>query len=423
MQNINTQKQIQTYERLTELSRGIGRTLDLETLLYSMTELACDLIHCEVSNVMLYEPETDLLKYIAGPIGQRSILQNIRIPIGNTIEGLIYRTAKPMIVDHYQQDSLRSAQIEKDLGLEIKNLAIVPLLFRGDTVGIFESLNKDEDFNTHDLVILETLASQAAIAILSNSLFDEVQQAYRKVDELERMKSNFVAITSHELRTPIGLILGHATFLDEITADKQTKQQLEVIIRNANRLKAIVEDISNVNDAQNGSSHLMYRILSLNQVLYKAIDQFMPMAHQKDISFLVKIPEKDLLIDADEEKIFLAINHLLSNAVTFSDIGCHIMVSAERISTYVQVSIADNGIGIPATDLPHVFDRFFQVQSHLTRKHGGMGLGLSITKSMVELHKGQIWVESIEGKGSKFSFILPLALSNRAPDKISAFIP
>ncbi len=422
MQSINSKRQLQTYERLTELSRGIGKILDLETLLYSMTELACDSIHCDVSNVLLYEPETDLLKYIAGPVGQRSILQNIRVPIGNTIEGLVYRTAKSTIVDHYQQDSLHSPQIEKDLGLKIKNLAVVPLLFRGDTIGIFESLNKVEDFDQDDLMILETLASQAAIAILSNSLFDEVQQAYRKVDELERMKSNFIAITSHELRTPIGLILGHASFLDEITEDKQTKQQLEVIIRNANRLKSIIEDISSVNDAQNGASHLMYRILSLNQVLYKALDQYMPMAHQKDISFLVKIPESDFLIDADEAKILLAINHLLSNAITFSDVGCHIMVSAEKISTYVQVSIADNGIGIPVNDLPHVFDRFFQVQSHLTRKHGGMGLGLSITKSMIELHKGQIWVESIEGKGSKFSFILPLAISNRSSGKTNAFV-
>ncbi len=424
MASVNSINRLQQLERLAELSRGIGNKTDLETLIYSMTELACDLTECAVALVILYEPETDLLKFIAGPVNQREALKNIRIPVEKSLEGLVYRQAKSVILNDCQSDSRYVPRVEKELKIQVHNLLAVPLLFRGETIGVFEGLNKKGGggFTQDDLMIFETLSSQAAIAILSHLLFDEVQHAYQEVDELERMKSNFIAITSHELRTPIGLILGHASFLNETNMDPLTRQQLEVIIRNAERLKTITEDLSNVNEAQNGPGHLRFKLISLNSLIQKVLETLMPLARSKEISVLVKAPEKDLMIDADGEKIFIAINNLLNNAITFSDSGGHILVTAEQISSYVQVSITDDGIGIPVKDLPHVFDRFFQVQSHLTRKHGGMGLGLSVAKAMIELHKGQIWVESIEGKGSRFSFILPSVIK-QTPNKVSAFIP
>ncbi len=419
----NTNHRIQRLERLTEMSRGIGKMVDLETLLYSMTELACDLTRSAMCCVVLYEPETDLLKYIAGPVGQRDNFLNIRIPLDNTIEGSVYRDAKPIIIDNCPADNRFDWRTVKQLSPELRNIIVVPLLFRGETIGVFEGINKidQEQFSFEDLTILEILSSQAATAILSNLLFDEVRQAYQEVDELEKMKSNFIAITSHELRTPIGLILGHATFLNDFSTDPQIQTQLEVIIRNAERLKSILEDLTKVNEIQLGTSNVRHKLISINQIIYRCAEHKMPSARAKDISFLIKLPEKDLFVDADEEKIALVINNLVDNAIVFSNKGCHIQLTAEQIGNYVQVSIADNGIGIPAKDLPHIFDRFFQVQSHLTRKHGGLGLGLSVAKSMVELHKGQIWAESIEGKGSRFSFILPRTNISRSEGSTAPF--
>jgi signal transduction histidine kinase len=202
------------------------------------------------------------------------------------------------------------------------------------------------------------------------------------------------------------------------------KQQLEVIIRSANRLKAIIEDLSNVNDYQAGTSRLRHRLLSINQVIQKVVNSNMESARQKNIAFAARVPDTELIVDADEEKITIAINNLVTNAIGFTDQNGHILVSAERLPGYIQVSVIDDGIGIPAKDLPRVFDRFFQVQSHLTRRHGGMGLGLSVAKAMIELHKGQIWVESVEGKGSKFSFILPTTKTvGMGTNKVSAFLP
>jgi two-component system sensor histidine kinase VicK len=107
-------------------------------------------------------------------------------------------------------------------------------------------------------------------------------------------------------------------------------------------------------------------------------------------------------------KISIALSNLVKNGITFTDAGGTVFIVAEQIPGYVKVSVIDDGIGIPTRDLPHVFERFYQVESHLTRKHGGMGLGLSVAKVMIELHGGRIWAESVEGKGSNFTFILPI---------------
>lgn len=425
MPQIDPNFHIRSLERLAELSRSIGNSQDLESLLLSMTEVACDLTASEMASVMLYEHETDLLKFVVGPINQRERLKRMRVPVEKSLAGHVYKTSKPIILDHAENDPRIFREVEKELGFTTKSVAAVPLLFHGETVGVFEALNKRDGqaYTAEDLTVLETLASQAAVAILSNILFDEVRRAFQEVDELERMKSNFIAITSHELRTPLGLVLGHATFLNELIDDPELKQQLDVIIRSANRLKSIIENLSNVNDYQTGISRLRHRTLSINQVVAGVVNSQMKNAQEKHIAISTRVPEIELVVDADEEKISLALNNLVSNAISFTDSGGQILVMAERLPGYVQVSVIDNGIGIPAKDLPRVFDRFFQVQSHLTRRHGGMGLGLSVSKAMVELHKGQIWVESAEGKGSKFTFILPLQKSNETQlPKVSAFI-
>jgi two-component system sensor histidine kinase VicK len=111
----------------------------------------------------------------------------------------------------------------------------------------------------------------------------------------------------------------------------------------------------------------------------------------------------------------------LKNAITFTNDGGEVVVRGEQQPDYVKVSVKDNGVGIPAKDLPHVFDRFYQVEGHLTRRHGGMGLGLSVAKVMVEMHGGRIWVDSEEGQGSIFSFILPIHSTPPQPASASPF--
>lgn len=419
----NVTQKIQQLELLLNITRRLGRASDLDSFLLEVVLVGSQLTNSESCSILLYEQETDLLKFVACPLDQIEILKTIRVPVDRSLAGWVYQNSQPLLVTDVSGNPRHFKGVDLDTGFTTHSLAAVPLFFQGSTIGVLEAVNKHHalNYNEDDLQILETLASQSAIAIMNFLLFDEIKRAYDEVQALEKLKTNFIAISSHELRTPLGLVIGHASFLDELISDPEQKQQLEVIIRSANRLKAIVEDLSNVNTFQTGSAKVRQNSISITNLIRKVTDRILEEAKCKSISLSVNLPDDPLTMEADEEKITIAINNLAKNALTFTDPGGHMRIEAERLPGYIQVSVSDDGIGIPAADLPRVFDRFFQVQSHLTRRHGGMGLGLSVAKAMIELHQGQIWVESIEGKGSTFSILLPLQ-AGRSLRKVRSFV-
>jgi signal transduction histidine kinase len=408
MPNPDPGNRIHRLERLIEISRGLGTSQDLDALLQSVVNAVCELTESQTCSILLYEAETDLLKFVACLPQHKEVLKRIRVPLEKSVAGWVYLNSKPLMIEDALDDPRVFKDIERALGIPTRSILAVPLIFRGETIGVIEADNKqlNKKYTQDDVTILETLASQAAVATLSTVLLEETQLAYEELKELERMKSDFIAIASHELRTPLGLILGHATYLCEVVKDRQQRHQLEVIVRSASRLKQIIEDLSNVNTFQTGTARLKGTPVSLSTIIKKVASSFQNNARQKNIMLMTKLPESDLVIQGDEEKIAIALSNLITNALTFTDENGHVLVTAEELPGYVRVSVIDDGIGIPEKDIPRVFERFFQVQSHLTRRHGGMGLGLSVAKAMIEMHDGQIWVESVEGKGSKFSFLM-----------------
>ena len=242
--------------------------------------------------------------------------------------------------------------------------------------------------------------------------------------ELDRLKSDFIAITSHELRTPLGVILGHATFLRELLGD-ENREQVDVIIKSASRLKEIVESLGDMDNQDAGGARLRPGMVSLTRVIQDAVDAFSDMASSRNITLKSRLGTDDLNVEGDEAKISVALSNLVKNALIFTDDGGHVIILGQRLPGFVKVSVVDDGIGIPAKDLPHIFERFYQAEAHLTRRHGGMGLGLSVAKAMIDMHGGRIWAESSEGAGSTFSFLLPLKaavgrISAPAPDMNSA---
>ncbi|HEX7541857.1 MAG TPA: GAF domain-containing sensor histidine kinase, partial [Anaerolineales bacterium] len=290
-----------------------------------------------------------------------------------------------------------------------RSLMAVPIIYHGETLGVLEVVNKTEHahYTEEDLTILETLASQAAIAIQNARLMKNVQYSQDQMTQLDRMKSGFIAITSHELRTPLGLILGHATFLREVIQPEH-RPQLDIIIRNGLRLKEIIDNLASMDNVQRGVASVRAQSISIKHVVEEVLDSYQQEAEQKRLTMRSDTGQEDLLVECDSSKIAIALSNIIKNAITFTDPGGHIFIVAEPIPGYVKVSVIDDGIGIPPKDLPHIFERFYQVESYLTRKHEGMGLGLSISKAMVEMHGGHIWAESVEGKGSNFTFLLPI---------------
>jgi signal transduction histidine kinase len=223
--------------------------------------------------------------------------------------------------------------------------------------------------------VLSTLAAQAAIAIQNAQFISALQIAYKKLDDLDRLKSDFIAIASHELRTPLGLILGYASMLKD-EAGGAAAQKLDVVVQSALRLRGLIEDMVNLSHVESGQIGLRLETFCLQDLVQLVHMECDSLATAKNQSVTLNLPAEPLQIGADRAKLTVVLNNLLTNAIKFTPGGGRIMVG---------------------------------VEPHLTRRQGGMGLGLPIAKAIIELHGGRIWAESVQGKGSRFTFTLPVS--------------
>jgi signal transduction histidine kinase len=400
-------QRIKQLQRLLEVSRDLSAMLDLEPLLQTIIDEAVSLTNSQEASILLYEEQEEMLKFVAVPWGTQEKMGNLLVPIEGSISGNVYKTGQAAVVEDVAQDKRFFKEIDAKREFTTKNMLVVPLIFQGKPTGVLTAVNKRNGapYNDEDVRILETLASQASIAINNANLMQQSQQAYEDLAELDRRKSDFIAITSHELRTPLGLILGHATFIKEMIPD-DLKEQMDVIVRSTMRLKSIVEDLSKVNNFQTGQARLRWREINVKDLLEEVVHTFEGGAEEKGITLQLDMPRKELQLVGDGEKIGIAVSHLVRNAITFTDHG-GVRVAAEELPGYVKIAVADTGIGIPEKDQNRVFERFYQVETHMTRRHGGMGLGLSVAKMMVEMHSGRITLNSDEGRGTTITLLFP----------------
>lgn len=410
-------------ERLLEVVRGLTTAPDLESFLQSIISEATELTNSELASILEYDETAEELRFIAMQWFQRDLLRPVGVPLDGSAAGWVYRRGQPLIIQDVKVDKRHFKVVDRVTRHETHSLIAVPLIVRGEVIGVMEALNKKDDahYTEEDLTILETLAALAAQAMKNMDLQRKVKVARIELAELERLKTDFIAITSHELRTPLGLILGHATFLRELIG-KQHGDQLDTIIRNATKLKEIVESLSDVDNYQNGALRIRNGRVSLAKIAEDAIITFQDEANARNITLKAIIGDSPFYLEADGVKISIAVSNLIKNAIHFTDSGGHVTVCVDEVPGHLKVSVTDDGIGIPPKDLPRVFERFFQVETHLTRRIGGMGLGLTVAKAMVELHGGRIWAESEEGKGSTFTFLLPINQPNEPPPSSNPFV-
>jgi len=406
--------QLKLLERLFEVTRNLSASMELETYLQSILSAAAELTESETASIMEFNEATQQFYFKFVPWFHREAVVNARVPLEGSIAGWIYSNIKPAILDDARKDERHYGRIDELTGFSTRSLLGVPVMLHGKPIGVFEVFNKagGANYTEEDVLVLETLASLASTAMQNGLLESNADASREEARQLERLKNEFIAITSHELRTPLGLILGHSTFLRELVGPEH-HEQVDAIIRNASRLKDIIESLSNVDNYQTGGASLRSRKASVARIIDDVISSFREMAAQKGITLKSELPPNDhLLADVDASKLSIVLGNLVKNAVTFSNEDGHVTVQGEMQDGYIKVTVRDNGVGVPSKDLSLIFERFYQVESHLTRKHGGMGLGLSVAKAMIELHGGRIWADSVEGAGSTFTFLLPVDMKN-----------
>ncbi|MBL7208730.1 MAG: PAS domain S-box protein [Dehalococcoidia bacterium] len=245
--------------------------------------------------------------------------------------------------------------------------------------------------------------------------------AIRDITELakvDQMKTEFVSTVSHELRTPLTSIKGYVDLVVDGEAGEITEMQrnfLGIVQSNTDRLVGLINDLLDISRIESGRLELNITTVPLDQVIREVAVSLHNQIEEKKLSLELAPPQGPIQVRGDRARITQVLTNLLSNAYKFTPEGGKINVSAKVTDSQVQVDVADTGTGISAQDRKKLFTRFFRVDSSTTRDIGGTGLGLTIAKSIVEMHGGKIWVESEIGKGSTFSFTLPAVASVESP--------
>ena len=241
-------------------------------------------------------------------------------------------------------------------------------------------------------------------------LEEELRDKAHRLAEANRLKDEFLATLSHELRTPLQAILGWSQMLALGPLDPETTQRATTsIFRNAQAQSQLVADILDVSRIITGKLSLAVEAVDLRAVVADAVESLRPAAGAKRLDLQVALDDQPTCVTGDPGRLQQVFWNLLSNAVKFTPAGGRVCVAVERIGSQVQIQVKDSGIGIPPRFLPYVFDRFSQVDSSTTRRHGGLGLGLAIVRHLVELHGGTVRAESDgEGGGTTFTVLLPV---------------
>ncbi|MFA4835294.1 MAG: ATP-binding protein [Dehalococcoidia bacterium] len=322
--------------------------------------------------------------------------------------GIIAKSGESIFVEDISMDPrVVSKDVAKDEG--VKSFARVPLKAEDKVFGLLCVMSrKSKKVSSSDMRLLETIGSQIGMAI-ENARLSEQASRVKTLEEIDRLRSELFANVSHELRTPLTTIKGYSTLLIEYErrlTNEEKKQYLEIIDKSVDRQVALIEQLLDMTRLETGTFKLKRNFTNISGLLSDAVaDAQVRAPNHKIVLALPKgLPE----VKIDRERILQVINNILNNAVNYSDEGTKVTVSAKQEEKGLLISIIDEGIGIPAKDLERVFDRLFRVNQRKKPQVGGIGLGLAICKGLVEAHKGRIWMESKEGKGSTCYFTLPL---------------
>jgi signal transduction histidine kinase len=395
--------------RMVEVSVTLNSTLDLDRLLQFIIGTAADLVGSEAASVMLIDENTHELVFAAATGSDPRELARIPVPLEGSIAGTIVREDRPLIINDVTADPRHFRQVSEKTGFQVRSLIGVPMRIRDRVLGVLEAVNKRQGaFNEADLQTLSIIASLAAVAIENARLLRALQDAYDELGKLDKLKSDFIAVASHELRTPLGVILGYAAILKEEAAG-ESSGHAAAVLNSALRMRSLIEDMTNMNLLQVGSAAIQLELQPLQPVVRSVYDEVLEIIQAKGVRAELRLPESAISVMADAPKLGMALTNLLNNAMRFTPSGGSISLEVERHGSEAWVRVRDSGSGIPQADLERIFDQFYQVEDHMTRRHGGMGLGLAIVRAIAKGHGGRVWAESDgEGQGAIMTVALPI---------------
>ena len=405
----NTQLIEEQRERLTEVLLlqdvllTLGRFIRMEQLQEQLLVLLEEWLGYQNCAVLMVDKEKRQLNIAAYRGFHSKEMQNRIIPVDeSTISGRAAMYHRPFRVDAFRQE-----QHVRPLLDGTGSALSVPMLC-GETVDLVGVISiespEEHTFTERDERVLSTIGAQAAIGIRQSELYEASRRA-------NRLKREFITTMSHELRTPLTVLIGYCDMLAKGSLGSMTDGQLsalKVIRDRSELLLRLLNDVLDFSKIAAGDLQLSPVLVNLRRAVEAAVAKYQIYAERKDQTISVNTPPSCQYVMADDYRLQQVLGHLIENAIKFSQEKRPIDIRASlHDSDYIRIDVVDQGIGIRPEDIEVVFEDFRQLDNSFTRDYGGAGMGLAVSKHLIELQGGLIWVESKFGQGSKFSFILP----------------
>jgi signal transduction histidine kinase len=420
-------------EQLTTLNRitqNVASAHDLQTALEVVAEEMVRLFDVDSTGIALMNEDRSRLTVAADHqrvAGAPSTVGTVYPVIDNLSTTEVIESGQTVVVNAEDSGAIADPVRELLRGQGTESVMIVPLMARGEVIGTIGVPTRDSkrSFTAAEVELAETIAGQIAGAIDRARLFSGMQEAKEAAEEANEAKSSFLAGVSHELRTPLTSVLGFAKIvqrrLDErifplVQSDdrktqrtmEQISKNLDIVVSEGERLTQLINNVLDLAKIEAGKIEWRMEQLAISEVVERAAATTMPLFEQREnLALITDVPDALPELIGDRDRLIQVVINLISNAVKFTEEGL-VTCRVEAVDNDVIVRVIDTGIGISEADLGRVFEQFTQVGDTLTSKPSGTGLGLPISKEIIEHHGGRIWVESEPGKGSTFAFALPI---------------
>ncbi len=390
MNTIDT-KLVDRYKRLIEISRDLASTLELDPLLIRIICAARDITESQVASILLYDSGARQL-YFQVATNMDPMMRGLVVPM-DSIAGWIVTNCQSVRIADVSRDTRHFNKVAKTLSFDTRSLIGIPLITKDKVIGVLEVINKEiGEFNDTDEDLLTVIGAQAAIAIENTRLFQQ---------------SDLIAEFVHELRTPLAS-LSTATYL--LLRPEISREQAQQITTNIHtetlRLNALASSFLDLARLESGRVQFQKSSFPIRALLDECKIIMQTKADETNVSIELELPEDIPVVDGDRDKLKQVVLNLISNAIKYNRPGGKVVVSASVEEKTWQISVMDNGYGIPEDALPNLFQKFYRVKGMET-KVAGTGLGLSICKGIIQGHGGRMEVKSQAGFGTTFTAFIP----------------
>ena len=417
---------------LYDTSSQLAGSLDKDKLLKIMTEGIEKSLNFDLSCTLMFRSERE-------PVLLINSLYKISDRLLEALKLRAILSYKSLLNDPPLDIKIGNLKIEKNIKHNINEYdfsvlrydnMFAPIMLNDEFFG-FTEIYREKAFSTEDATCFQTLVQQVAIPLQSASFTQELKATNRKLQKLERLKSEFISIVSHELRTPLTAIKNAMDIILSGKAGAMT-EHIEKFCsmgkRNAIRLTGIVNDLLDISKIEAGKMDFKFELTHIEPVIEVVKNNLSEVAKEKELIINYTPIGDSVEVYADSNRIEQVLTNLVSNAIKFTPNAGQIEITSKIVNArelqydqsfeediknlqgnYLQVCVEDHGIGIERKDLNHVFDKFAQIENSLSRQVGGSGLGLPIARQLMESHNGAIWCDSEINKGSRFYFVIPVA--------------